>query len=415
MKLVFIADARSTISQGWISHFVARGNDVHVISSYPCGSDAIKGARLYQQPIAFSTLSRVSHNGTTSASQGQSRRTNALANLRTGPLSGFSSKVRGWLSPIEIYRHVHSTRDLIDRISPDLVHALRIQFEGILAAQSVPDGVPLMVSVWGNDFTLMANSNPIIGRQTRNTLRRIDALLCDCRRDRLLASESWGLDSQKPAAVLPSSGGVQTSLFYSGDSSEARAELGISNSSPVVINPRGFRGYVRQEVFFRSIPLILKDFPDTTFVCTGMQGSPIAERWIRELAIHRSVRLLPAVPHSRMGDLFRMADVSLSPSEHDGTPNSLLEAMACGCFPVAGDVESVREWITDRENGLLCDPKDNVSIARAVSLALGDDQLRTNARELNNRLIVEQAEYCSVMSRAEEFYREVVRRNQLKV
>jgi len=414
MRLVFVADARSTISQGWIGHFVARGNDVHVISSYPCDPDAIKGACLYQRPIAFSSLSRVSHNGTTSSWNRTSRTTNALANLRVGRLSGFSSKVRDWLSPIELYRHVHSTRELISRISPDLVHALRIPFEGILAARSVPDDVPLMVSVWGNDFTLMANSNPILGRQTRSTLHRVDALLCDCRRDRLLASISWGMDSQKPAAVLPGSGGVQPSLFYSGDSPETRAELNISNSAPVVINPRGFRAYVRQEVFFQSIPLILKDFPDAIFVCTGMQGNPLAERWIIELAIHKSVRLLPVIPHSRLGDLFRIADISLSPSEHDGTPNSLLEAMACGCFPVAGDLESVREWITNQENGLLCDPKDSKSIARAVSQALGDKQLRTKARESNIQLIIEKAEYSSVMSRAEEFYREVVRRNQLK-
>ena len=30
---------------------------------------------------------------------------------------------------------------------------------------------------------------------------------------------------------------------------------------------------------------------------------------------------------------------------HDGTPNTLLEGMACGCLPVAGDLDSIREWL----------------------------------------------------------------------
>ena len=37
--------------------------------------------------------------------------------------------------------------------------------------------------------------------------------------------------------------------------------------------------------------------------------------------------------------------MTVSPSTHDGTPNTLLEGMACGSFPIVGDLESLREWI----------------------------------------------------------------------
>ena len=46
-----------------------------------------------------------------------------------------------------------------------------------------------------------------------------------------------------------------------------------------------------------------------------------------------------------MAAVFQGARVAVSPSTHDGTPNTLLEAMSCGSFPVAGDIESLREWI----------------------------------------------------------------------
>jgi glycosyltransferase involved in cell wall biosynthesis len=143
-----------------------------------------------------------------------------------------------------------------------------------------------------------------------------------------------------------------------------------------------------------------------------MHGNPTAKNWIRRLAIRRSVRLLPAVSRERMAELFRLASVAVSPSLHDGTPNTLLEAMACGCFPVAGDIESVREWITDGANGLLCDPTDPVSVAGAVARALTDQEMRDSARQQNVQMIAERADYTKVMQHAEEFYGRIVQRNR---
>lgn len=408
MKIVFLVDARSAISRNWIRHFVGRGHKVYVISSYPCAQDVIPGVeQIYELPIAFSGFSRIDHNGTFGQAKRKSLLTRGLANLRSGALSQLSVTLRNWLGPLELNRHVRKLRELITEISPDLVHAMRIPFEGIMAAKSMPAGVPLIISVWGNDFTLFAASNPLIAGQTRKALRRADALHSDCHRDMRLATRNWGFDSSKPGIVLPSSGGVRTSIFYPEPDSDFRRQLNISNDAPVVSNPRGFRAYVRNEVFFQAIPLVLKQRPEAVFVCAGMRGNPVAERWAGELGITDNVRLLPVLSHDEMASLFRASNVTVSPSQHDGTPNSLLEAMACGCFPVAGDIESVREWITDKENGLLCDPTDKESIAHAIARAIEDQQLRAKAQAHNMTLVNEQAEYDSVMAKAEEFYYQV--------
>jgi glycosyltransferase involved in cell wall biosynthesis len=108
-----------------------------------------------------------------------------------------------------------------------------------------------------------------------------------------------------------------------------------------------------------------------------------------------------------MAEVFRRAQIVVSPSIHDGTPNSLLEGMACGCFPVAGDLESIREWITPDENGLLCNPMDPQSIAEAVIAVIESKNLRDKAAGLNRDIISARAEYEQNMSRAERFYEEV--------
>jgi glycosyltransferase involved in cell wall biosynthesis len=98
----------------------------------------------------------------------------------------------------------------------------------------------------------------------------------------------------------------------------------------------------------------------------------------------------------------------VSPSVHDGTPNSLLEGMAAGVFPVVGAVESVQEWITDNHNGLVCEPRNPRSIADAIIRALDDAPLRTRARAINDSLIRERARLVDVMPAMEVFYRRVI-------
>jgi glycosyltransferase involved in cell wall biosynthesis len=93
---------------------------------------------------------------------------------------------------------------------------------------------------------------------------------------------------------------------------------------------------------------------------------------------------------------------------HDGTPNTLLEGMASGCFPVAGDLESIREWITDGENGLLTDSTDPHRLAESILRALKSKDLRKQAAGLNAKRIMEGAEYNACMSQASSFYRSLI-------
>jgi len=82
--------------------------------------------------------------------------------------------------------------------------------------------------------------------------------------------------------------------------------------------------------------------------------------------------------------------------------------MAAGCFPVAGDLESVREWIADGENGFLCNPNDPNQLAACIVSALLDPNLRGRAAEINRRFVRERAEYRRVMENAEHLYDEVL-------
>jgi glycosyltransferase involved in cell wall biosynthesis len=174
---------------------------------------------------------------------------------------------------------------------------------------------------------------------------------------------------------------------------------------PLLVNPRGFRpGSVRNDTFFRAIPLVLERNRRVMFACAAMQDQKEAIQWVEKLKIKDHVRLLPYLPQPQLWDLFRRAQASISISEHDGTPNSLLEAMACGCLPIAGDIESIREWITPGVNGLLVEPSSPQSLAEAILLALANPELRASAAEKNLEIIRQRAEINAVRASTEVFY-----------
>ncbi len=387
MRLLFVADGRSPIALNWVEYFVQRGYEAHLVSTFAC-SPNLKLSSLQVIPVAFSRGARMRGAGAVRAARF----------LRTRAL------VRHWLGPWTVPAAGRSLRAVIHRVRPDVIHAMRIPFEGMMAAFAEPD-VPLLQSTWGNDFTLHAPASPAMGRHTRAALRRADGLHVDCRRDTRLAFD-WGYPKGRQVWVLPGNGGVRRNVFGPEGKPPVWLE-GLPAGVPVIVNPRGFRTYVRTDTFFQSLPKVLQQHPLAVIACPAMAGEPQAEAWVRRLGLGRSVRLLPQLDAAGMAAVFRRATVVVSPSQHDGTPNSLLEAMACGSFPIAGDIESLREWLTPGVNGLLIDPSSAQALAAAIGQALDDPDLRARAAEVNTRLIAERADFDRVMPRVESIYTEL--------
>lgn len=380
MRLLFVADGRSPIATNWIRHFTERGDEVYLASTSACAPDlALKGLEL--TPVAFSQ---------TKVREGSTGRPSS-ANIR------LLTTIRHWLGPLTIARASRRLREIQTRLQPDLVHAMRIPFEGMLTADAFV-GIPVLLSVWGNDFTLHAASTAMMRHYTSWALQVAQALHADCNRD-LRLSRQWGFDPAKRTLVVPGNGGVRTDVFHFPTNSP---------EDPVVINPRGSRSYVRTDVFLRAIPLVLTKVPRAKFICAALGGDKQAIRLIESLEIGEAVDLLPPIPYPEMGELFRRAQVVVSPSTHDGTPNSLLEGMACGCMPVAGDLDSIREWITDGRNGLLVDPTDPRALADGIIEALNNKDLRRRAAGLNQELIGQRAEYGRCMAEVSQFYQRIV-------
>jgi glycosyltransferase involved in cell wall biosynthesis len=159
---------------------------------------------------------------------------------------------------------------------------------------------------------------------------------------------------------------------------ELNRQRGHTKLPPVSVCPKGFH------------PDLMGDY--------GARRGPLAIGWAgNATAVDKNVPLLlQADPSMRvadrcltqgeMGDFYNSIDVITCASVAEGDPRPLIEAMACGCFPVVVDVGIVPELVRDGDNGLIVQRtpeafaaafqwcRDNIDYVREAG--------RRNAREL---------------------------------
>jgi glycosyltransferase involved in cell wall biosynthesis len=392
--ILIVADGRSPTARHWIENIQGLNYRVSLISSFPCERPPDL-AHFHVLPIAFSRYS----------SGDKPAKTNGSASLVKSWVRRFTpifQTLRYHLGPLTISRMASDFQAMVAEIQPDLVHALRIPFEGMLASYT-PEPIPLIAAIWGNDLTLHTKGSWLMRRWTHRCLNRADGLSADAHRDLRLA-KAWGLKPQAPTLVIPGSGGLDLAAIQNAGAFYNQP-YGIPDTGQWIVNPRGLRpGSVHQKAFFSAIPEVLVQQPEAVFICPGLRGKPTVEAWVQRLGIGERVFLLPPLPQRDLWSLMKRAPVFVSPSSHDGTPNSFLEALACGCFPVVGDIESLREWVHHQQNGLLVDSRDPSALADAMLWALDHPQLREDAQAKNLAVIKERAAQQATRPQIDGFY-----------
>jgi glycosyltransferase involved in cell wall biosynthesis len=145
-------------------------------------------------------------------------------------------------------------------------------------------------------------------------------------------------------------------------------------------------------------------------LCGDGPRLPVIKQLVENLGIADRV-FLPG-PVANAWSLMKQAKVFVSVSHFEGHPNTVLEAMACGCPLVVSDIPEHREFL-DEESALLVNPRGPAEISRAIKQTL------TNPEEARRRARIAQQKagrwtIAAMAQRYEEVYREVLQQAKLK-
>lgn len=281
---------------------------------------------------------------------------------------------------------------IVGRFAPDLLNAHFLPNYGFMAA--VLGREPWVLSTWGSDIMLLPQKSPFHMWRTRFVLKRATAVTSDA----LVMTnklESLGVAGNR---ILTVPFGVDRRAFHPGKRSPGPG-------GPRILSNRKLEPVYDVATVIRAFLLAAPSLAGATLTVAG-EGTlrtELEREGARGEARER-ICFLGAVEYMRMPELLRAHDLYVSASLSDTTSVSLLEAMACGLFPVVSDIPANREWIKPGENGLLFPPGDPPSLADAITRAWEDSDLRGRAREANLSLIADKADWWKNMERVSELF-----------
>lgn len=150
-----------------------------------------------------------------------------------------------------------------------------------------------------------------------------------------------------------------------------RQELNLCEGERVVVSVGRLSQEKGQADLIRAFSP-LRDRAKLVIVGDGADR-PSLERFARALGLERSV--IFAGMRANVAPFYAMADVFVLPSLSEGSPNALLEAMACSLPIVATRVGGVPEIATDGTTALLVPPRQPLALAGAIVRLLDDAAL----------------------------------------
>lgn len=288
------------------------------------------------------------------------------------PHTGGAGRVRNLRRVVEVGR----------RIGPDLVHTTL--FEADLAGRCgarvlrVPVTSSLVSDAYGpthyaEHHHLKVRAAQSLDAATARLVSRFHALTATIAGS---VAPRLGIPADR-IEVIPRGRDPQTHPFRSpGWRAEVRAELGISQATPVVLTvgrldpPKGL------SELLAALPLLTRSHPDLEVLVAGKDG--MASQTLRATVRDRSLPVRFLGHREDVPRLLSAADVLCMPSLREGMGGVVLEAMAAGCPIVASSIPTFAEVLADGECGRLAPVGDPHALARAIGESLAEGGTMTD-------------------------------------
>lgn len=352
MILLLIADSRSIHTQRWAEYFARRGHEVHIITYDPMNR-TIPGVTEY------------------------------VLTSRTGNL---------YLAFIP--RHF-AIKKLVKQIRPDLIHAHFIAKYGF----HLPGlcRCPAIVSAWGDDVLILPKKSRLIRWYTRRVLDSVDLAYAVSKNIEQHIIADFSIAGSK-VRYLPF--GIDTDMF-----SQKTGENRKDRDTVEVFSNRGYFPVYDNATLLIGFAIAYRK--DLRLHLT-LKGDGPLENEIRDLVaalnLNDVVTFRKRTTYADVPDDYRGADIFITTSVSDGTPVSILEAMASGLPCIATAVGGIPEWVEHNQTGLLIKPGSPEQVADAILTLAADPTLRIRMGTAARDVVLKNGQWNNLMAQAEKDY-----------
>ncbi|MCB0736457.1 MAG: glycosyltransferase family 4 protein [Bacteroidetes bacterium] len=278
--------------------------------------------------------------------------------------------------PKSLFNSGRILRKLVKKEKYDLVHSMWGTTTGLVCTIFSP--VPTVVSFCGSD--LLGNYTPE-GKQTKggrlsSFISKIDAVLAKAiiAKSEHLKNSLWSSTRSK-VTVIPN--GIDPAKFYPIDRDKARHELGWSLSKKVVLLFKGGGAYVK--------------------------NLPLAEKAFEMLNVeNKELFYIEGIPFERLVYYYNAADVMFLTSLHEGSNNSIKEAMACNLPIVTSAVGDAPERLENVKNSAV------IKSYRAEDFAHAAESILANGQRSNGKDFIHEITEQAVANKIANYYKKIL-------
>ncbi len=282
----------------------------------------------------------------------------------------------------------------VEEIQPDIIHSFALYTTCVPMYEVMKTNtIPWVYSSWGSDLFNKSNK-PDYDITVPKILKRVDYLFADCHRDFKIASAN-GFKGQF-LGVFPGGGGYHL---------EALKKYIQPVEKRNIILVKGYENELgKASVVLNAVRIL--DLPEKMKVVVYGSTPALQQAFQEE---ETGFQFLSAIPHKALFELMGASLISIGNSISDGMPNTLLEAICLGAFPIQSNPGGASEdVISSSENGLLIEePLQEKHIASLIKTALENKEMIHNAFTLNSVKAAKELEYMKIKKRVVKAYNSI--------
>lgn len=288
------------------------------------------------------------------------------------------------LSGIGFFLGVFSTLRRFKREHPHglvHVHCAYPDAVGVALAARL-HGLPYVVTAHGSDINVHTK-RASLAPQIRWALKGARGIVA------VSAALAERMRTLVPAGLPPVEripcAGFDPTLFVPADRAAAREALGIAQDARLVV-------FVGHLVPIKNLPVLVDAWrlalqqrraqatDQLVLIGDGSEREAL-QRAVQQAGLQASIRFTGALPQAHVAQWLSAADALCLPSQNEGMPNVVVEALAMGLPVVASRVGGIPELVRDGINGHLVPPGDAPALAQALATTLHTEWPRGQVRE----------------------------------
>lgn len=354
MRICLLADGESIHTIRWCRHFHGLGHEIHLISFKDVNIDSIN-----------------------------------VHYINSGKI-----KVKGGNWRV-IFRY-KEVRAVIRDIQPDVLHALYATSYGMIGALS--GFHPYIITPLGSDILISPNESRIYRSLLKYAFKKADVVtsMAPHMKDALI---ELGVPSKKIIDIVL---GINTEIFNT-------KKRKLSQDDFVITSTRNHESVYNIPQFLKAIGLVKDKIPNLKVIMLG-DGSLKKEliELTKELKIDNITSFVGKVPQDKVVEVLNSSHVFVTVSLSDGNSLSLIEAMACGAYPIATLIPANQEWIKDGVSGSFVNIGDVESLAKQIlNVYYNFDSIIDKATIESDKTIAEKGTWQINMQKMENTYKKI--------